>query len=620
MGIGGKKRWRISFYRSSSRPQKKLPSEFICPISSSLMAEPVIVSSGQTFERACAQACRDLGFVPLLSDGSRPEFSALIPNLALKSTIVNWCHLSGLQLPNPLESHTAIELVRALMEAEKGKEEEGEPEKTQKGIHEKEALFKEAENRKVDESEIEKTQKGIHEKTPLSKETTMGSDVEVETEKTQKGFHEKGPILRKMEKRKDEEGEAEETQKEKELLLRGVSETPDRKFLYAATEVNRRLNHFCDSSSEDSVLATPLPLATKPSCYSSCSSDSTQKEDVEEEELEEIISKLKSSEIFEQEEAVIRLRSITRNCPENRVPLCTSRLLTALRPMLASKNSSVLTNAAAVLVNLSLEKPNKVKIVRAGTIPPLINVLKSGLPEAQEHAAGALFSLALEDGNRMAIGVLGALPPLLHMLQSKSERGRQDAALALYHLTLVQSNCSKLVKLGAIPALLALARGGELACRVLIIICNLASGLEGRIALIDADTVEVFIEMLKREDLEGSVRENCIAALFALSQSSLRFKGSAKAAGAVEVLMEAAEKGSERARQKVKRMLMLLKEKEEVEVVAGGPGAEVDNGGVGDEGERVSDSVVGEIRQWQQQQRYHLHKGKNIMGAYSTEF
>ncbi|RWR91020.1 U-box domain-containing protein 38 [Cinnamomum micranthum f. kanehirae] len=666
MGIGGKNRWKISFYRSSSRVQKKPPLEFICPISSSLMADPVIVSSGQTFERACAQACRDLGFIPLLSDGARAEFSALIPNRALKSAILNWCNLSGSQLPKPLEPHAAIELVRALVEAaEKGKQEEGEAEKTQKGIRERKAILKETLKGKDEEDEIEKTQKGIHEeetilkeaekeekeedgqekthegiheKVAVLRETEERKDEEVEIEKTQNGIHEENPRTKKekdeegetekthigihkkehlsfgTEKGKDEETKAEKThkgalEKEQELLLRGVSENPDRKFSYAATEVNWRLNHFRNSSLEESVLVTPLPLATKPTCYSS-PSNSTQKEDNEEEQVEEdIVSKLKSPQIFDQEEAVIRLRNISRTCPEKRVTLCTPQLLAALQPLLASKYSSVLVNAVAVVVNLSLERPNKVKLVRSGAVPPLINALRSGSPEAQEHAAGALFSLALEDENKMAIGVLGALPPLLHMLQSKSDRGRQDASLALYQLTLVQSNSSKLVKLGAIPALLALAKGSELACRVLMILCNLASGSEGRVALLDADTVEALIEMLRRKDLESSVQESCIATLFALSQSILRFKGSAKAAGAVEVLMEVVEKGSKRAQQKVKRMLMLLKEKE-VGVVAAGHGSEEEYGGIGDGGERVSDSAMGEFRL---QQHYQLHKGKNIV-------
>ncbi|XP_077237888.1 U-box domain-containing protein 40-like [Tasmannia lanceolata] len=559
MGSGKQHRWRISFHRSSPRSQtlKKPPSEFICPISASLMADPVIISSGQTFERNCIRACKDLGFVPRLEEGSHPDLSSLIPNLALKSTIINWCNVSGVEKPKPLEPEAAKELVRTLM-AESGIDHEIKIEITE-----------------TDHGEIRKD------------EEIGSSDKE---------------LLRGV------------SPSDKELL-KGVSENPPVKFSYASTDLNRRHKHFY-SSSEESMASTPLPLTTKPSCYSSSSSsssceiinetlaltltlgqDSTQ-------ELE-ILTKLKSSQIYEQEEAVISLRKLSKNNPEQRIPLCTPRLLAFLKPLLISRYSAIQINAVASLVNLSLEKPNKIKIVRSGSVPALIDVLKGGFQEAQEHAAGAIFSLSLEDENKTAIGVLGALPPLLHMLRSESERTRQDSALALYHLSLVQSNRSKLVKLGAIPTLLAMASRDELATRILIILYNLASSAEGRAALLDAHAVEVFVEMLsqrgEKSDCVNSASEHCVAALFALSQSGMRFIGSAKAAGASEVLKEVGERGSERAREKAKRMLVLLKGKRD------------EGGEEEDEEEKVSDSVV--------TFRHGLYRGgKNVPGANSTEF
>lgn len=570
MGSGGKTRWKISFHRSSSRPQKKPPQEFICPISTTLMADPVIVSSGQTFERSCAQACLELSFIPILSDGSRPDLSSLIPNLALKSAILHWCDLNGSPRPTPTPLDVARNLVCSFIGAEKGEE----TEKGDKGGEEEREEITQKEGRGGEEEVGGKTPK---------REVQMA---------------------------------------EKEMLLRGVSANPHAKFSYAATEVNRRPKHFY-SSSEESLVTTPLPLATKPLCYSASSSSSSSSEIVASDDTEgtpnssqdeevEILTKLKSTQIFEQEEALVWLRDVSRNHPEKRIPLCNQTWLSALRPLLTSRYPNVQINAVAAMVNLSLEKPNKVKIVRSGAVPPLIDVLKSGSMEAQEHAAGAIFSLALDDDNKTAIGVLGALPPLLHMLRSESERGRQDAALALYHLTLVQSNRSKLVKLGSIPVLLSFTRVKELASRVLIILYNLASGSEGRVAVLDADGVEVFVDILREKNLDGAVRDHCIAALFALSQSHLRFKGSAKAAGAVEVLKEVAEGASERARQQVKRMLILLKENEGIGAVT-----EEEHGIADDDGERVSDSFVGAVRH---QQRYQLHRGKNASGANSTEF
>ncbi|XP_043703273.1 U-box domain-containing protein 38-like [Telopea speciosissima] len=482
----GKHRWKIFLYRPAALKSewKEPPKEFVCPISGSLMADPVIVASGHTIERICVQVCKDLGFTPILPDGSKPDFSTVIPNIAIKSTILNWCRTNGVERPTPPELCSAEKLVRALI--------------------------------------------------PPEKSTLNCTKEEEETEK--------------------------------EELLKGVAEKPPVKFSYAATELNRRPTHFYTSSEESVIIGTPgtpLPFATRPSCYSSSSSsDNVTDESLNpmSPEEEEIVVKLKSLQVFEQEESVISLRKITRTNADMRVPLCTPRLLSVLKSLLNSRYSVIQINAVASLVNLSLEKINKVKIVRAGIVPPLIDVLKGGFSEAQEHAAGALFSLALDDENKMAIGVLGALPPLLHMLRSESERARHDSAMALYHLSLVQSNRSKLVKLGSVPTLLAMVNGGDLASRALLILCNLAACAEGRSALLDANAVECFVGMLRGNKLNSeTARENCVGALYALSQGSLRFKVLAKEAGAAEVLREVEERGSERAREKAKRVLQLMR-------------------------------------------------------------
>ncbi|KAI9086486.1 hypothetical protein K1719_031570 [Acacia pycnantha] len=398
-------------------------------------------------------------------------------------------------------------------------------------------------------------------------------------------------------------------------LLRAVADNPPVIFSHAATELGPRVNHFDSGSSEESVIVvpspgTPLHLTTRPACYSSSSSSSLTVESefqnpngpISEEE-DKFVSKMKSSEIFEQEEAVISLRSITRNRENTRISLCTPRLLDALRPLIASRYSAVQVNAVASLVNLSLEKSNKVKIVRLKFVPHLIDVLKGGSDEAQEHAAGALFSLALNEDNRMAIGALGAFQPLMYALRSDSERARNDSALALYNLTLVPSNRVKLVRLGAIPTLLAMFKSGKLRSRVLLILCNLAACTEGQSAMLDGDVVECLVSLLKGKELDSeSTRENCVAALYALSHGSLRFRAVAKEARVMEVLKEVEERGTERAREKARRIMQKLR--------AGGEDGVDGNGWIFD---LDSDSDSGGLnRNW--------FRGRNGNGANSTGF
>jgi hypothetical protein len=515
MGGNGKRRWKISFY-SRSKPtqtqhqQQQPPKEFICPISGSLMFDPVVVSSGQTFERLSVQVCHDLGFIPTLQDNSLPDFTNVIPNLAIKTTIQNWCDSSGTQHPPAPDYSSLEEIIR------------------------------------------EKMKFSSPSAPSLSKSMQLSPDIRVS---------------------------------ERELL-KAVAENPPVLFSHANTELPHRVNHFYSSSSEESVIVntaatpsasplTPLPLATRPACYSSTSSSSNSIAESEtltvtenpklSREEDEIVEKLKSLDVRDQEQGLISLRKITRTKEETRVSLCTPRLLSALRTLFPSRYFSVQTNAIASLVNLSLEKVNKVKIVRSGFIPLLIDVLKGGFDEAQEHAAGALFSLALEDENKMAIGVLGALQPLMHMLRAESERARHDSSLALYHLSLIQSNRVKLVKLGAVSMLLSMVKSGDLASRLLLVLCNLAACNEGRSAMLDANAVAILVGILREGGGGDSevIRENCVAALFALSHGSMRFKGLAKEARAVEVLREIEERGSNRAREKAKRILMMMRGRDE---------------------------------------------------------
>ncbi|CAH8262586.1 unnamed protein product [Arabidopsis lyrata] len=304
-----------------------------------------------------------------------PDFSTVIPNLALKSAILSWCERRCFPPPKPLDSAAEEKLILTLIE-----------------------------------------------KTPQRRVSVS----------------------------------------EKELI-KAIKDKPSVRLNHAATELDRRPNYF-NSSSDESIASSSctLQLTTKPSCFSSPSSgeiESLEPNLTPEEEA--LLTKLKSNRISEIEEALISIRRVTRIDEGSKISLCTTRLISALKSLIVSRYATVQVNVTVVLVNLSLEKSNKVKIVRSGIVPPLIDVLKCGSVEAQEHSAGVIFSLALEDENKMAIGVLGGLESSLHLIRVGTELTRHDSALALYHLSLVQSNRGKLVKLGAVQMLLGMVKLGR---------------------------------------------------------------------------------------------------------------------------------------------------------------
>ncbi|XP_031481926.1 U-box domain-containing protein 38-like [Nymphaea colorata] len=551
----GKNRWRISFHFRQQR-QKAPPLEFLCPISNAPMADPVIVPSGQTFERRCIEAL--LALPPnhhqqqLFPSTATTTTSTptLIPNIALKTAIANWCRDSGLPLPDPPDPETAAALAHKFVETSPTTEDASRVADPSADL----CSTSEMECRMDCSDSGSKSYRSIDGASLTASESDLQLvPIDSPDSISRSNLTPDDSILGLS---------------GSEQILSRVQSDPAVEFSYAATEVNRRFDRFDSSDSGFTSSARPLELATRPACLSesfgsvsiSCGTSG---------ESDELIAKMRSGIVSDQEEAAVELRNLTREDRDARLRMCTRELLACLAALMASRYAGLQVNAVAAFVNLSLEKVNKVKIVRSGTVPPLIDVLKGGHVEAQGHAVGAIFSLALEDENRTALGVLGAVQPLLHLLSSTLDgRARLDAAMALYHLSFARGNRAKLMRAGALPKLMALARGDEpsLATRAVLILCNLAAGTEGRAAMLDANAVAALVALIA-ESWQGTederhlaaIREHSVAALCLLARDTWRFKGLAREAGALEVLTVVAERGSDRARERAGKLLLLMK-------------------------------------------------------------
>nr|CAB3470152.1 unnamed protein product [Digitaria exilis] len=444
------------------------PAEFLCPISGSLMADPVVVPPGQTFERACIQACAALAFSPpaVAADLAASSVSSssplvLVPNVALRTAILNWCDRLGLPHPSPLSPDTAHDIVRRLM-----------------------------------------------------------------------------PPPRR-----------------EDYLQSSRSQRRPQPQLASSARVRRPSVDVDDFAQE---------LISK------------QRGGALEEEIMAVLGSEGGASPEELASAMASLRQATRE-KEVRRQLCTPRLLAALRPMLLSGDAGVQVNAAAAVVNLSLEPENKVRIVRSGAVSPLVEVLRGGHPEARDHAAGAMYSLAVEDENRAAIGVLGAIPPLLELFSGGAATGyraRREAGMALYHVSLSGMNRSKIARSpGAVRTLLAAAaeargdhRNNEADAAALrrlavMILANLAGCPDGRAALMDGGAVAAVVGLMRGgAAAAGSAEEEyCISTLYGMSRGSMRFRGLARAAGVEAALQPVAEGGAGVGRDMARRTLRAMR-------------------------------------------------------------
>ncbi|KAL6847342.1 hypothetical protein ACP4OV_023195 [Aristida adscensionis] len=79
--------------------EQAVPDEFRCPISLELMRDPVIVSTGQTFERACIENWIASGHHTCPTTQQRMVNTTLTPNYVLRSLIAQWCEANGMEAP-----------------------------------------------------------------------------------------------------------------------------------------------------------------------------------------------------------------------------------------------------------------------------------------------------------------------------------------------------------------------------------------------------------------------------------------------------------------------------------------------------------------------------------------
>jgi len=86
------------------------PSQFICPINMEIMADPVMISTGHTYDRASISRWFAAGNRRCPMRGEQLPTLTLTPNYALRSLIHEWASEHGIELkaPAPSSSHQSI--------------------------------------------------------------------------------------------------------------------------------------------------------------------------------------------------------------------------------------------------------------------------------------------------------------------------------------------------------------------------------------------------------------------------------------------------------------------------------------------------------------------------------
>jgi hypothetical protein len=84
-----------------------IPKDFCCPISWDLMRDPVIISTGQTYDRSSISRWIDEGHCTCPKTGQMLVHSRVVPNKALRNLIMQWSAVHGIPYDPPASSESS---------------------------------------------------------------------------------------------------------------------------------------------------------------------------------------------------------------------------------------------------------------------------------------------------------------------------------------------------------------------------------------------------------------------------------------------------------------------------------------------------------------------------------
>ncbi|KAF1889449.1 hypothetical protein Lal_00024775 [Lupinus albus] len=207
---------------------------------------------------------------------------------------------------------------------------------------------------------------------------------------------------------------------------------------------------------------------------------------------------------------------------------------------------------------------NKVKIVTAGAVPPLVELLKMQNSSIRELATAAILTLSAAELNKPIIAASGAASLLVQILNSGSVQGKVDAVTALHNLSTSIENSNELLDASAVSPLINLlkeckkySKFAEKATSLLEILSN---SEEGRITITVADGgILTLVETVEDGSLVST--EHAVGTLLSLCLSCRdKYRELILKEGAIPGLLRLTVDGTAEAQNRAHRLLDLLRD------------------------------------------------------------
>lgn len=378
-----------------------IPDDFICPIALELLRDPVIVATGQTYERSYIQRWIDCGNTTCPKTQQKLQNLTLTPNYVLRSLVAQWCIDNNIEQPTGLTNG-------------KLKKSDGSFRDISGDIATIRALVSKLSGRSIEERRAAAT-----EIRSLSKRSTDNRILIAEA----------GAIPVLVNLLTIEDGLTQENAVTSILNLSIYENNKGLIMLAGAVPSIVQVLRAGSMEARENAAATlfSLSLADENKIIIGASGA-----------ISALVELLQNGSTRGKKDAATALFNLCIY-QGNKGRAIRAGIITALLTMLTDSSNCMVDEALTIMSVLANHQEAKVTIVKAGTIPVLIDLLRTGLPRNKENATAILLALCKRDTENLAcISRLGAVIPLTELTRNGTERAKRKASSLLEHLRKLQ--------------------------------------------------------------------------------------------------------------------------------------------------------------------------------------
>ncbi|XP_009785565.1 U-box domain-containing protein 11 [Nicotiana tabacum] len=389
---------RKNFVESKKTNSPIIPEEYLCPISLELMRDPVIVATGQTYERSFIQRWIDGGNTRCPKTQQMLQDLTLTPNIALRSLISDWC------AKNNMEQPTALAYARI-------KRSDGSFRDVSGDIAAIDAIV-----RKLSSRSTEDRRAAVAEIRSLSKRSTDNRILLAEA----------GAIPVLVNLLTSEDSQIQDNAVTSILNLSIFDSNKGLIMLAGAVPSIVQVLRAGSMEAKENAAATIFSLSLGDENKIIIGASGA---------IPALVELLRTGSTRGKKDAATALFNLCIY-QGNKGRAVRAGIIPALLTMLTDSSNCMVDEALTILSVLASHQEAKAAIAKASTIPALIDLLRTGLPRNKENAAAILLSLCKRDPENLScLRRLGALIPLSELANSGTERAKRKAATLLEHLS-----------------------------------------------------------------------------------------------------------------------------------------------------------------------------------------